>query len=333
MHRPYKYKAERSASACRATVNSLRGFTLVELLIVVAIIAALLSFIGVAAMSSIGTARITATKATITKVQGLLQQRVDAVGLLKPSPTEIGALLRDFTDKRRAEVMANKLNFRNAFPQTWAELVSTKRYVLPAGYPPTTINFATESGEVLYFILTQANVVGYSPEGTEAFSSSEIKDTDSPPNGVPELIDAWGKPLRFYRWPTRLIRGTAWAPGSFPLALSPQAKALINSLPTVASELGHDPDDRYGLLRAKLTATEISNFETGAGGFPRGRFHTMDTYWVPLIVSGGPDLITGLFEPSDISTTTFGYLAQPDPAAVSNVFDDISNHNIRSGGK
>lgn len=70
----------------------------------------------------------------------------------------------------------------------------------------------SENAECLYYIVTQGEMFGASPIPEDAFSSSEVQDTDG--DGLMEFVDAWGNPLRFYRWPTRMIRPND---GSFPL--------------------------------------------------------------------------------------------------------------------
>ena len=62
----------------------------------------------------------------------------------------------------------------------------------------------TESAELLYFALTRMSTYGVAPVGTDAFSTREVADTDG--DGLPEFVDGWGQPLRFYRWPTRLFK-------------------------------------------------------------------------------------------------------------------------------
>lgn len=62
---------------------------------------------------------------------------------------------------------------------------------------------STESSELLYFMLMHSGTFGASDAGESDFKRSEIADTDG--DGFPEFVDAWGNPLRFYRWPTRLI--------------------------------------------------------------------------------------------------------------------------------
>ncbi len=61
----------------------------------------------------------------------------------------------------------------------------------------------TESSELLYYALTKMHIFGVSPVGDD-FKSSELRDTDG--DGLMEFIDGWGRPLRFYRSPTRLIK-------------------------------------------------------------------------------------------------------------------------------
>ena len=61
----------------------------------------------------------------------------------------------------------------------------------------------TESSELLYFFLFHSGNFGSAEIGRDEFTEKEIADTDE--DGLPEFVDAWGQPLRFYRWPTRLI--------------------------------------------------------------------------------------------------------------------------------
>lgn len=344
----FTFQPENSIIQTRPVHHRL-GFTMIELLIVVAIIGLLMSIIGVATLSMIGTAKVAATKATIVKVQGLLQQRVDAATRKDPDPALVTTLSFTF-GKKPGESLARKISFRRAFPQTWSEVPTPVLASLPAGSPaipgPATTpeRRAIESAEVLHFMLTKANVLGYPPVADGEFNTSEVADTDinpmtgnAAPNGWPEFVDAWGKPLRFYRWPTRLIRGGPWS--MMPVNPSQIAKQLIPSLPTSASELSRDPDDKYGFLKvgvlidpADVTYYEQGTAPMGNKWFARGAFNTPETFSLPLIVSGGPDLTTGLFEPSDL--INLGYWAAVDPMANPNAtFDDISNYNIRSGGR
>jgi prepilin-type N-terminal cleavage/methylation domain-containing protein len=61
----------------------------------------------------------------------------------------------------------------------------------------------TESSELLYFCLIASGSFGATSVDSDRFTDAEIQDTDN--DGLPEFVDAWGQPLRFYRWPTRLV--------------------------------------------------------------------------------------------------------------------------------
>lgn len=58
----------------------------------------------------------------------------------------------------------------------------------------------TARSEVLYSILVE----GQGPFGSifsrDDFTTREVQDTDG--DGLPEFVDAWGKPLQFFLWPT-----------------------------------------------------------------------------------------------------------------------------------
>jgi prepilin-type N-terminal cleavage/methylation domain-containing protein len=69
---------------------------------------------------------------------------------------------------------------------------------------------STESSEMLYFTLVESGAFGTNPTVADQFTSQEIADTDS--DGLPEFVDGWGNPLRFYRWPTRLVDPDAPSP-------------------------------------------------------------------------------------------------------------------------
>ncbi len=328
---------------------------MVELLIVIGIIIFLMAALGLVAMNALGGAKIAATKATLSKVQGLLQQRLDSVMNKAPDPVLVESLTPRFAGNRKiAEAIARKYILRQAFPQTWTELTTyfPNLLLLSKETAPMATTPATESAEVLLFLLTRANVMGYPPEGVDVFSSAEILDTDG--NGKMELVDNWGHPLRFYRWPTRLIRGGPYAPGGF--TPSAAARAMMPALPTTATDLAHDLDDKFGLLQVNnvawraifspvtappIPAAHINYFENGLAPAPSamapspfyqlGAFHTLETTSLPLIVSAGSDGVTGLFEPTD--TVNFGNLAAADPTQTNNTFDNISNYSTRSGGR
>lgn len=239
------------------------GYTLLEMIIVMALMAIVASLIVGAAFTSAGSAKVKATQATIKKVDGFLQQRIEAFNRLEvlaawdpnnPKNTNPGAPtpITLFPDPVLGTTPQNLVSgipnpagyqlaylygkmgmFRMYFPQSWAEMSAIGG--LPGGpFPnvlsaiPKSINSATESAEVLYYFLTNGDVLGFSPDGVDGLP---IADTDA--NGSPEIVDGWGQPLRFWRWPTRLVRPAGWTNAS------PPATPLPVENPIAAADLSN----------------------------------------------------------------------------------------------
>ena len=443
---------------------SRRGFTLLELMIVVAIIAVLMSMSFFVMNGITQGAEKEATTTTIHKINRLLEQRIEAfdrafkgsrrnayvtatVGLL--------ALIDGRFDYYRVHpedappaivILARKAGFRFEFPQRMVELIlvpatddgnsnglpdsvesriaypNARAYLIAAdqasssptaNFEPTateitdlvnarwaggscsamiggvsqTFTFAghqqiTESSELLYYMLVAAGSFGSSSVDADQFSDAEVKDTDD--DGLPEFVDAWSQPLRYYRWPTRLIDPTApnpFAPifttinDNTEIDLTPDgdesdglreilpwerlhASLLIRGLPPVpfafsgtASQrdmLLVDPDDPVGLLYSFIEDPNYQNLDIDlTREINEAKYHTLDTYHVPLIVSAGPDESLGLREPVEFDATAgiYGNLAQyadttavpgnqqPSAAVVDQLFDNLTNRNRRVGGK
>jgi len=411
-------------------LNSRRAFTLLELLMVVAIIGLLMSFSIVVMSGFAETARVEATSATIQKIQKMMDQRVEAFerafrGSRKDAAMQ---LMRDHLsdpdgDGDRSdgifgvsdpvvEILAKKALFRFEFPQRFMDrtllafgdgvtvmpgltdsiyfnvLAPTVRAEM--GLPDTTalndpaiiaqavIKFAnhassqeTESSELLYFALIKSGSYGASSVDSDLFTNQEVADQDG--DGLPEFIDAWGQPLRFYRWPTRLIDFDAPYPFEPNLAnltdltdtraILPAERAIANivmkGLPPAPFALPNggvprdalltDPDDPVGRLYAELEKFDGSN---GTGilstEYNELKYHTPDTFQAPLILSAGPDGRLGLFEPNYFNVPSpgvyeFGNLAQlegtttlspaPSASTIDQLRDNITSRNKKSGGR
>jgi prepilin-type N-terminal cleavage/methylation domain-containing protein len=348
-----------------------RGFTIVELMMVVGILLFLIAASAVVVRNIGNTAREKATIATITKVNGLLTERIESMRKALNSTKNNDQLSQlvvqkyntlrarsDIKGKASAisrpvvEIMVMKDIFRDNFPQMGGESPSIDAAMGPnAGKITGSADGGiSNSSEYLYHVLTQHDIYGVSPVGEDNFSPSEIADTDA--DGLKEFVDGWGKPLRFYRWPTRLIKPDG---STVTNASRRAARALISSLPPAPSSglneadpLNIDPDDplnrilhddnRLGGLLAPLFNTTT--------GFPAAytlpEYATPATYSIPLVVSAGVDDALGLYEPFD--ATRNGVLCQPwndsdtDGALPATprseyLFDNITNHNQRAGGR
>ena len=229
--------------------NSRKGFSLVEVLVVIGLIAFLTAAI-VVVMPRLGnTAKVAATQATIKKVDELLNDRINgfnrwiqtqntqAQGSNPPAyvvnaPPPPGLNLNQYSQNQALfQILAAKYWFSRYFPQSFQEVYPTA----PAAGP--SHQKVTESAACLYLILTQAGVFDTDPLAAADLRGLELADTDG--DGLMEIIDAWGQPLRYYRWPTRLFRpatssGTVGTPGWNSLAPAPAptpASVLISTAP------------------------------------------------------------------------------------------------------
>ncbi len=201
------------------------GFTMMELLIVIMVIVILMSLLVSAAFSFIVNAREAATATTISKVNGLLQDRIRSFRQYDFSDSAIR--LRDAWNTNNpsdqvmtpelAEVLLRKPRFKQAFPQSFADADRTRLFPSiptagwtsssPITFTPTPTGYDTkyECGIVLYAMLSRGESFGAPSVADDAFTGSEVR-VGPETNNLPCLVDAWGEPLRFYRWPTRLIR-------------------------------------------------------------------------------------------------------------------------------
>jgi len=311
------------------------GFTLIEILVAVGIIALLAGMLLTTMRGVLGNAKETSTRVTIKKIQEVLKQRAAEFNVAQsnapPSRGNEPCLSVNADDGLKA-IVERKRKFREEFPQRPEDLLDARGnltrlgQIFEAKYLPNAPSGITaddlDSAELLYLIITEGTSFGNEATGSDQFEAHEVRDTDG--DSFPELVDSWEQPLRFYRWPTRLIRpGDPAAPDTFP-----DTDPEKGSLPLVRTEywkilgsdnadvgtLSRDQDDPtssiYRLMGA--SASSIQMVEYDSDGTDLCSFHTPDTYTAFLVLSGGPDLSPGLYEPNDAAN--FGHLAQPKVA-------------------
>ena len=413
-------------------LNVRRAFTLLELLIVVAIIGLMMAMSVVVMRGFADQARAEATSATIQKIQKLVEQRTEAFERAFRGSRRDAAMAiirRKLADPNSdgdssdgvfgvseavVEILAKKALYRFEFPQRFEDRIlvtgfgdsvthvpglpdtvflnvlapiaraklglpdTTSLYdpvivaeatTLFANHTASTTSLATESSELLYFLLLKSGNYGASSVDSDRFTDLEVQDLDG--DGLPEFVDAWGQPLRFYRWPTRLIDIDAPSPflPSLPnltdstdtRQILPIERALANivmkGLPPEPFALPNgvvprdalltDPDDPVGRLYAELERLDGTNgFANLAVEYNEANYHTPDTFHAPLIISSGPDEQLGLFEPND--TANLGNVAAFPPDLNGNstplelgdlqlvqelLLDNITSRNKRSGGR
>lgn len=314
-----------------------RGFTLVELLIVVVIISILAAIALRVYGALVVGARVKATQATIKKIQGLVDERVrafnrymegksqaspgtrdelavmiarvgnsDATGtppllLSKGMRTALGSqtlLTIAFNDTKRARLMAQKELYRQLLPQSWDDQTTAT--------PAANVVSAGDSSELLYLALSANAVYGVPPLATDYFSTNELTDTDG--DGLLEFVDGWGQPLRFYRWPTLLTHPTSGnVTGTAAIILAPPSATPASTDPIRLNSAQENANARMLITALPSNNSLYLDPDDRLGltskSFWSGRpffianFHGLLSYHVPLIVSAGQDGFLGLYEP------------------------------------
>lgn len=268
---------------CVATTSRsrVRGFTLVELLASISIIVILAAMVLVGLAGVQKTAREHRTRAQILRLHTLISERmesyetrrmpIDTTGL----PAETASLL---------QLAAKRELMRLELPERITDVVDdpliltsipalTRSYrarVKGLANPQWSIQF--QEAECLYLIMSRIYVD--ETNGLEFFAEGEIGDTDD--DGMPEILDAWGMPIRFLRW----------APGFGTLPVTPGMPQ--NGI----SVMQDDGRRRNGVVFDTNSWTpdrwDVMQVDT----YPRPS-HTSDVLrpfdLVPLIFSAGPD--------------------------------------------
>lgn len=228
------------------------AFTLVELLVAIAILAIVASLIiGVGAVAQ-ETAREAKTQAALVRIHHLLMDRYDSyrnrrVGLTAGATTgattgQLNAqarlhalrellmtemperwgdvLLGDVSSATLADIADGSafnnplyLQQRTAIGRLFARKLQEAAATVTANGGSIATLQENESAECLYLIVMNTTADGEAPG---MFSEKVIGDTDG--DGAREFLDGWGNPIRFLRW----------APGAnSPTQLNPQSLTLV----------------------------------------------------------------------------------------------------------
>jgi prepilin-type N-terminal cleavage/methylation domain-containing protein len=265
------------------------GFTLLEILVAIGVMLLLLTISVGAYFRYENSVRVGNTERLIKRLHEELTgglRRITTTAQQQPVHPLASALVAGTTpaEQRAVKVVQLKLTQKWKFPKTYAELVAS------AAGPPgpddhdakamlsrldelnlshTAGNARAEEGGCLYLIFLAHSSV----HNADGFTSRELRDTDG--DQVPEFVDAWGKPLRFYRSAYTTPSPAMWAQ---------------RSKEGFATGRTHDPDDPDNLLRTKLSAGAIANFADPVNGLGYDPTNVSNHFFGPfLIVSDGPD--------------------------------------------
>lgn len=261
------------------------GFTLIELLIVVAIIGILMALSASAVIRYVGVQQHNNTETTLRKVNTALNARWSSVVHIADKETIPPALYPTVlsmanNDERRARIIWIKLRLRQEFPINFAEAynpgplpyISTYRQAALKAFPtppPPPPGGPTESAACLLMALERAT--GGGGLSASDLGSAAVLDTNG--DNVNEIVDGWGQPIKFIRWP---LEEAFLNPGG------PQPGPK------------NDPGDPEGLL------TNPTWLGSGGKSTFEGLCHLVPytgprSYKLqPVIVSAGPNRVMGL---------------------------------------
>jgi prepilin-type N-terminal cleavage/methylation domain-containing protein len=199
-----------------------QAFTLVELLVVMAVMVLLASLVLSALAGAAEQARENRTRSQIQKIHELLMSRYEEYRYRRVPPLKVRTTA-DPTNPR-ANVVARQRDrvdkirelMRMEMPNHKVDLsIGVQTLATPPGlwnrYRRTVIrrtgaaDWATavdlwantnQESECLYLILE--SIQDGDTNGLDFFRESEIGDTDG--DGMPEILDGWGRPIAWIRW-------------------------------------------------------------------------------------------------------------------------------------
>jgi prepilin-type N-terminal cleavage/methylation domain-containing protein len=311
------------------------AFTLVELLVVIAIIAVLISLSAAAVLRVLGVQQSSNTKTVLTTLESRLQKQWSAASErfrkepLPPKDPVLAGVYNNVVlpnlaggDPQRARVIWVKLRLKQEFPETINEALNPApmppldQYPngLTAGYGFTVNNTYPnngapapqpwESSAMLLAALTRGEG-GNQLTPADLGVSTNIKEFGPTFNPqlptISALVDGWGKPLAFCRWP-------AGSPQLNPGGAQPGNK--------------NDAGDPTGLLTSPswLNSQGATTFQQVCHPLPKAAANGEPQSYrlVPLVVSPGQD--------GNLALDPFTFAVTPpnNPAANDNLYPTLN---------
>jgi len=181
--------------------RSAQGFTLVELLVVLAIVALLSALMLSGLASAARSQKREATKRFIGRLSDVIIDAFEDFEDVAPS-------IYYQAGGGNNGLVAVRRRLRELFPDSWMDVAggpsnivagadetatgrAYQRYKLAGGMPTAEY----EDAECLYMIITQS---GLFPELVAQIRPEQVGDVDQ--DGKREFLDAWGTPIAFLRW-------------------------------------------------------------------------------------------------------------------------------------
>lgn len=336
-----------------------KAFTLIELLVVISIMALLTAMFVVVMARTTENARVAGTRTLIRLLDSALQDRIEGFRSANLRTVATRTFPSLSGSPELAEALYRNIVFRSTFPQRFQDLYGYDGQATPAtdnaplySIVVSKLNQATadlernvSSSELLYLILTEGESYGVPSLNLDGIDARYVADTDG--DGLMEFVDGWGNQIRFYNFPTGLLRPD----GNLPIGTGQPitvanytlARVLWRSLPPLPVDMSNnptalpgDPDNYSHPLNADpfdpLGEIELA-FNTGGTTFPtptltaarfQQQFHPLNTFSTPLIVSAGPDEQLGLYEPNLYALSKGTNPSASSMPQTSNVLDRLA---------
>jgi prepilin-type N-terminal cleavage/methylation domain-containing protein len=305
-----------------------RGFTLVELLVVITIISIMASIVMGGMSYGRQAARDAKTKTTIAKLNDIIMQKYESY-LTRRVPIDTTGMTPNVAAHARLSAIRDLM--RMEMPERWNDIlngpntdpISNTSVPKPALYTIYLQQYnnvphasgSNDSAKCLYMIVATS-----SPESMEQFDRSEIGFDGA--DTWPMFIDGWGTPIKFLRW----------APGFNVSDIQPNitTSSWTDNSAGCQRELAttndHDPLDPR-----RLDTSQPDNVTS----------NSLSTGWrlVPLIFSAGPDKQYDINDLTGYSYTGNPYSSGHDavtndvigigaPVSSNHHLDNIHNHSI-----
>ncbi len=284
------------------------GVTLIELLITMAIMAIISAAILGTASAAMENARRNRTQVLITKIQGLLQERLASYETrrVEVNSTILNPINKLVSDKASGtpldfaaanvtrghmiadvQLLARRELIKYEMPDHWADVLDNRVFL--QGVPSPALTYQRKYQQLLSsgaslddinlndgaecLFLTIMTVTG-DGEARTMFSKQDIGDVDG--DGANEFIDGWGNAIAWVRWPA----------------------GFVPRSPLMSADSGadHDPLDVY--RRDQPGTVPATGFHSSAQPYVARLRDVLPAFRMPpLVYSSGPDGI------SDVNTT------------------------------
>lgn len=210
----------------RTTTAARPGFTLVELLIVLTIIAVIAALSAVALFGTTDTQRRNSTDQVLDKLQKTLDDEYQTVNKKAASSDAANgsipqAVVLYADGLQRARTFWAAANLRREFPQSFAEAGAAVT-VVPGVTLPVLTPFAglanasnphEESAALLYMILSQKSASGGGASTDGGNVLGPTRDVTLNGRSFKVFVDSWGNSIGFRRWDTSgELQGSDYAP-------------------------------------------------------------------------------------------------------------------------